>query len=133
MSTYRVTFHVASSKLTTLLDTVKNTDGIRLANVTDLADPEPLPKVPPPARAPAPIEASRVVVGTRVTGDQVALEVLRSGPATLAEVKRAFVNRNFAPATAANYLSRLVKTGHIRREGSGRYTLGSTGNGRVVS
>jgi hypothetical protein len=134
MATYRVILHVTSATLPTLLGTIDNAGGIRLVSVSDTEDREPLPpSPPPPARAPEPIDvAPRFVGGKRdkgIKGDELVLEVLRSGPASMEELKRAFVNRAFAPGSTGAYLSKLMKAKQIERRPNGRYALTINGSG----
>jgi hypothetical protein len=140
MATYRVILHVSSSELSTLLQTIDSTAGIRLVGVSDTADPMPLPpSPPPPPHVPAPepkptdVTPRRYVDGKRdkgIKGDELVLEVLRSGPASMGELKRAFVNRAFAAGSTGTYVSRLMKAKQIGRTSHGRYTL-SASNGRA--
>ena len=107
-----------------------------MVSMSDVNDPEPLPKAgPPPARAPAPTEPPpvRTPAHKDINGDELIVAVLASGPATWGELRNAFVNRDFAPASVGTYLARALKAGKIVRGGYGRYSLSSAGNGRGAS
>ena len=137
MATYRVILHVTSATLPTLLGTIDNAGGIRLVSVSDTEDREPLPpSPPPPARAPEPIDVAPHFVGGKrdkgIKGDELVLEVLRSGPASMEELRRAFVNRTFAPGSTGQYVSRLLKTQQIERRPNGRYALTINGSGAAI-
>jgi hypothetical protein len=125
MKTYRVLLHVTGSMLPTLLSLIEDHD-IRLVQVSDLADAEPLPPSPPPAPR---VATSRFVGGKRdkgIDGKTLVVQVLQSGPADLAELKRAFSHRNFAAASVAAYVSRMLRDGLIRRAAHGRYALNNS-------
>jgi hypothetical protein len=141
--TYRVLLHVASPTLPTLISLIDDHQDIRLVQVSDLADCEPLPPFlasptpplvvharkigsPPPLPVVEVAPTSRFVGGKRfkgISGKELVEEVLRSGPADMPELRRAFSNRNFAAASAAPYVSRMLRDGLIRRAAHGRFVL----------
>ena len=124
MATYRVLLHVASATLPTLLSLIEGT-GIRLVNVSDVNEPEPLPPSPPRP----PIEVGKKEKDIR--GADLIVETLASGPATLAELRQVFTNRSFAASSTASCVSHLLKEKRIERRPHGRYALSP--NGRAVS
>lgn len=135
---YRVLLHVASPVLPTLISLVDDHDSIRIVQISDLADDEPLPPAslsasPPPPSPPTVAAAApsseRYAGGKRlkgISGKELVLEILRSGPGDLDEIRRAFVNRGFAAASAAPTLSNMLRDGLIRRASHGRYVLNPT-------
>jgi hypothetical protein len=130
MRVYRIVLACDGSKLSTLLDLIEGEEGIRLVNVSDFADPAPLPPSPPPPIPPAPrsppVSTSRFAGGVKnkgISGDALVLETLRSGPASLADLKRVFTNSKYAPSSTGTYVARLLKDGKIVRRGTGIYAL----------
>jgi hypothetical protein len=132
MKTYRVLLHVGGITLPTLLSLIADHADIRLVQVSDTADAEPLPPSPPPAvpRVAATSQASSRFVGGKqdkgISGKTLITLVLQSGPADLAELRRALVHRDFAAASAAGYVSRMLRDGLIRRAAHGRYVLNNS-------
>jgi hypothetical protein len=133
MATYRMTLLVGSGSLATLLSLIEGSKDIKLASVTDFADAPPLPpSPPPPSRVPQILTqeknttASGFVGGRRnkgVSGEQLILETLRSGPANLDELRHVFANRGFAAASASPYVSKMLRAGSIQRGMHGRLFL----------
>jgi hypothetical protein len=119
VSIYRITLDVKSSMLTTVMELVDGDPDITLVHVTNAADP-----ALPPAPLPPQTNGSRYVGGKRnktVRGDALVEEVLRSGPATMEEIRQAFVHHEFAAASAGAYVSKMLRDGRITNKPHGRY------------
>ena len=141
MKTYRMTLFVRGDQLSTLLALLEGADGVQIGgDITDAADPTPLPPTPPlprPSRPtlpavevveekPATLTGSRYVNGRRSKGiasDDLIIETLRSGPATLDELKRAFTHHGFAATSAGVVVSKMLRDGRIQRGMRGRLHL----------
>jgi hypothetical protein len=121
MTVYRVILDVKSSLLSTVLEVVDNSDGIHLVSVHDASDPA----LPPAPLPPEPkLNGSRYANGVKkkaVSGDRIIEDVLKSGPATLDEIKQAFVHAGYARTSTSNYVSKLLKTKRIVRGTGGRF------------
>jgi hypothetical protein len=148
MRTYRLTLFVRSDQLSTLLDLLENADGVQIGgDITDAADIAPLPPTPPP-RLSLPVRdvvaalqseapkttasTSRYANGKRakgITGEDLVREVLRSGPANLDEIRRAFVHRGFAVTSAGVCVSKMLREDRIRHGMHGRFHLNTEGAG----
>jgi len=57
-----------------------------------------------------------------ITGKALALDLLKQGPLTTAELKRAFELKGFAPQSSSPALSELLTEGKIKRTDTGVYT-----------
>jgi hypothetical protein len=138
MATYRVTLQVSSSMLSTLLSIVEDNRDIALMSVSSASDPAPLPPSPPPPVRTLQNEAprTRFIDGKnnkRMRADELIAETLRSGPASLEDLRHVFVNADFAAASAAPTVSRMLRNGRIHRGLHGRYALNSDGDARATS
>jgi hypothetical protein len=139
---YRVLLHVGNKMLPTFIGLVDDHVDIRIVQITDIDDGEPLPPhVAPPSPivvharetgSPQPSSvaevapSSRYIGGVRfkgISGKELVTEILRSGPADLDELRRAFTHRNFAAASAAPTLSTMMRDGLVCRVSHGRYGL----------
>jgi hypothetical protein len=130
MATYRTILLVDSKALATLLTLIEDSENIKLASVTDFAEPEPLP---PSRGAPArakleSAQSTKVVVskGNRPSGVALVTSTLESGPADLKELKRVFGHRGFSPHSASAYVSRMLRDGVIVRGVHNRFALKAT-------
>jgi hypothetical protein len=131
MTTYRIVYDVESSKtLTTIMGLLGEVPGVKLVTVHDAANPALPPSPLPPSNA-----GSRYVSGRKVKsvkGNDLIVDLLQNGPADLDEIKRTFVNNEYAAASAASYISRLLKDGKIERRQHGRFALVAASNGHAV-
>jgi hypothetical protein len=123
---YRVVIDCESKLLSTILSLIDGNPEIRLVTVTDASAPSLPPAPLPPQPAKKELRVWRYVGGKKdkgVRGEDVIANVLRSGPADMAELRRVFANHNYSPTSAPSYVSRLIKQGKIKRGLHGRFAL----------
>jgi hypothetical protein len=122
MTVYRITIDVASRMLSTVLAVVDDNVDIHLVSVTDAADPG----LPPSPLPPEPkVNGSRYANGVKkkaVSGESIIEGVLRSGPATLDEIRSAFEHAGYARTSAPSYVHRMLKAKRIVRGTGGRFS-----------
>jgi hypothetical protein len=135
MATYRVVLAVDSHALATMMSLVEGSQDVKLVNVSDFADPAPLPPSPPApvshdTLASPKIKSPRFIGGRKnkgVSGENLVIETLRSGSADLSELRRVFTHRGFAPTSASPTVSKMLRDGDIERGAHGRFRLATNG------
>jgi hypothetical protein len=122
MSVYRVIIDIKSAMLSTVLELIDNSDGIHLDSVHDAADPGlPPAPLPPEPKVNGGLRYANGWKQKGISGVSIIEGVLRSGPATLDELKSAFVNAGYARTSTGNYVNRLLKANRIVRGTHGRF------------